>query len=96
MYDVYIAIILLCTPVGGVDVEGSCKVLKDAMGPTMSKVACRERLDGMWRRIEKNTEFLTRTHKELGDFRLSYPAHRGFCLDPKEAEYTQIKKYYDL
>ena len=94
MYDTFLAVILMCSINGGLDVEGSCKYVQDMRGPVATRATCRLRLDQLWVRIEKNTEFLTKLHKEVGDFKLSQKSHRGFCVDPKLGAESEIKKYY--
>jgi hypothetical protein len=94
MYDTFLAVILMCAVNGGLDVPDSCKYVQDKRGPVGTRVSCQKRLDELWVRIEKNTEFLTKLHKEIGDYKLSYASHRGFCVDPKLGPEKEIKKYY--
>lgn len=94
MYDTFLAIILMCGVNGGVDIPNSCKFVQDRLGPVATRASCTKRLDALWVRIEANTEFLTGLHKEVGDFKLTYSAHRGFCVDPKLGVDSEIKKYY--
>ena len=90
----FLAVILLCSINGGLDVENSCKYLTDKKGPVALRATCQKRLDELWGRFQVNAAFVAKTHKEIGDFKLSYASHRGFCVDPKLGVEQEIKKYY--
>jgi hypothetical protein len=99
MYDTFLAVILLCSINGGLDIKDSCKYLLDKRGPAGTMVACRTRLDDLWGRFQLNAEMVASTHKEIGDYKLNYASHRGFCLDQKlvaqNGVESEIRKYYE-
>ena len=94
MYDTFLAVILMCSINGGLNIPDSCRYMQDRLGPVATRATCLRRLDELWVRIMDNKEFLTRFHKEAGDFKLNQAAHRGYCVDPKLGIESEIKKYY--
>lgn len=95
MYDTFLAIILMCSVNGGLDIPNSCKFVQDINGSVATRASCLTRLDLMWKRIETNTVFLTKLNKDVGDFKLNYASHRGYCVDPKLGAESEIRKYYN-
>ena len=92
MMETLLAVIFMCS------VKGECKPVKDKLGPSFSRIACQKRLDDLWERIQKNDEFLSKLHKEIGDYKInSQFSHRGFCISgPSNGSLSeQVEKYYN-
>lgn len=94
MYDTFIAMILVCGVNGSLDIPNSCSFAKDKMGPVATVASCHKRLDALWGRMMADSAYLVRLHDNIGPFKLSYPAHRGYCISPVLDPEVEIKKYY--
>lgn len=97
MYDTFLAVIMLCAlnAAPGTALEDRCVFMQDREGPVATRKSCGIAMDKMWKRMMVNPEFISRTHKKIGDFRLIQSKHRGFCLDPKLPLDAEIQKYYE-
>jgi hypothetical protein len=97
MFDTFLAVIMLCAlnAAPGTPIEKKCVFMQDRLGPSASRVTCQKRLDKLWVRMMNNPEFIARTHKQIGDFRLIQNKHRGFCVDPQFPLDQEIQKYYE-
>ena len=97
MFDTFLAVILICAPGAGLsDMAKKCVFVQDKLGPVAQRVTCDRRLDELWARVVKDTEFLVRAHQKIGDFKTnSLMNHRGFCLDPQFPQEQEILKYYE-
>jgi hypothetical protein len=97
MFDTFLAVIMICALNAdpSLPLEKRCVFVQDRTGPSALRSTCLIKMDAMWLRIMENGEFITATHKKIGDFRLIQRKHRGFCIDPQYPLDQEIQKYYE-